>query len=49
VDRADWLGAVQHVITKGTYTDPARANIIAIFAPWLRSMPQVRRVYYEAG
>jgi hypothetical protein len=47
VDRADWLGAVHHVITKGIYTDSERASILGIFAPWLRSMPRVRRVDYE--
>jgi hypothetical protein len=47
VDRADWLAAVHHVISKAIYTDSERAKILGTFASWLRSMPRVRRVEDE--
>ena len=47
VDRINWLAAAQHVISKGIYTDSERASILGTFAPWLRSMPRVRRVEHE--
>jgi hypothetical protein len=47
VDRADWLTAAQHVITKAIYNDAERAEILGVFALWLRSMQRVRRIDYE--